>query len=107
MLMCVLSHSQLFATPWTLAHQAPLSMGFSRQEYWSWLPFPLPGDLPDPATELASLASPALAGSFFSTKPQKDRYRFPIIFHLGYLQDIDYNSLCYTINPIVYLLYIR
>ena len=46
---CMLSHSsrvQLFATPWTVARQAPLSMGFSRQEYWSWLPFLTPGDLP-------------------------------------------------------------
>ena len=53
-------------TPWTVAHQAPLSMGFSRQEYWSRLPFPSPGDL-NPGSEPASLASPALAGSFFTT----------------------------------------
>ena len=43
----LLSHVRLFATPWTIAYQAPLSMGFSRQEYWSGLPFPSPGDLPD------------------------------------------------------------
>ena len=43
-----LSHVQLFATPWTVTYQAPQSMGFSRQEYWSGLPFPSPGDLPDP-----------------------------------------------------------
>ena len=43
-----LSHVQLFVTPWTIAHQAPLSMGFPRQEYWSGLPFPSPGDLPEP-----------------------------------------------------------
>ena len=43
-----LSRVRLFATPWTVAHQTPLSMGFSRQEYWSGLPFPSPGDLPDP-----------------------------------------------------------
>ena len=43
-----LSHVRLFATPWTVAHQAPPSMEFSRQEYWSGLPFPSPGDLPDP-----------------------------------------------------------
>ena len=43
-----LSRVRLFATPWTVAHQAPLSMGFSRQEYWSGLPFPSPGDLPNP-----------------------------------------------------------
>ena len=46
----------LFATPWTVAHQAPLSTGFSRQEYQSGLPFPCPGDLPDPGIELQSLA---------------------------------------------------
>ena len=43
--MCVLSHIQLFKTPWSVACKAPLSMKFSRQEYWSWLPFPTPGDL--------------------------------------------------------------
>ena len=49
-------HVQLFATPWTVARQAPLSMGFSRQEYWSGLPFPSPGDLPDPGVEPKSPA---------------------------------------------------
>ena len=58
---------QLFVTPWTVSCQAPLSMGFSRQEYWSKLPFPPPGDLPDPGTEPMSLMSPALAGGFFTT----------------------------------------
>ena len=46
-----LSHVRLFATPWTVAYQAPLSMGFSRQECWSGLPFPSPGDLPNPGIE--------------------------------------------------------
>ena len=54
------------ATSWTVVCQAPLSMGFSRQEYWSRLPFPFPGDLPDPGIELVS---PALAGGFFIAKP--------------------------------------
>ena len=58
--------SDSFATPWTLAHQAPLSMGFSRQEYWSGLPCPPPGDLPYPGIKPASLMSPALAGRFFT-----------------------------------------
>ena len=62
-----LSHVQLFATPWTIAHQAPLSMGFSRQEYWSGLPCSPPGDLPNPGIKPASLMSPALAGGFFTT----------------------------------------
>ena len=58
------SHVQLFATLWTVAHQAPLFMEFFRQEYWSRLPFPTPGDLPDPVMEPKSLVSPALAGRF-------------------------------------------
>ena len=60
---------QLFATPWTIAWQAPLSMGFSRQEYWSRLPGPPPGDLPHPGMEPASLMSPALAGRFLPLAP--------------------------------------
>ena len=52
----LLNHVQLFATPWTVAHQAPLSVGFSRQEHWSGLPFPSPGDLPDPRIEPRSPA---------------------------------------------------
>ena len=52
---------------WTIACQAPLSMGFSRQEYWSGLPCPPPGDLPDSGMKTASLMSPALAGGFFTT----------------------------------------
>ena len=59
----VLSHVWLLATPCTIAHQDPLLMQFSRQEYWSGLPFPPPGDLHNPGTELAS---PALAGRFFT-----------------------------------------
>ena len=54
------SHLQLFATLWTAAHQAPLSLGFSRQEYWSGLPCPPPGDLPNPGIEPTSPASSAL-----------------------------------------------
>ena len=63
----LLSRVQLFATPWTVAHQAPLSMGFSRQEYWSGLPFPSPGDLPDPGTEPGS---PALQADVLTSEPQ-------------------------------------
>ena len=61
-----LSHAQLFVTPWTVAHQAPLSIGFPRQESWSGLPFPSPGDLPDPGIKPRL---PALAGGFFTTEP--------------------------------------
>ena len=57
-----LSHFRLFVTPWTVAYQAPLSMGFSRQEDWSGLPFPPLGDLPEAGIESVSLTSPALAG---------------------------------------------
>ena len=53
--------------PRTAAHQAPQSLGFSRQEHWSGLPYPSPGDLPNPGTEPTLLTSPALAGKFFST----------------------------------------
>ena len=66
---CALSHVQLFAFPWTEAHQAPLSMEFSRQEYWKRLPFPTPGDLPDPGIKPKSLASLALAGRFSTIAP--------------------------------------
>ena len=72
--VCVFSHVRLFATPWTVVHQALRPMEFSRQEYWSVLPFPSPGDLPHPGIEPLSLGSPSLAGRFFTTsatqKPQ-------------------------------------
>ena len=68
--MCVsvksLSHVRLFATLWTVAHQAPPSMGFSRQEHWSGLPFPSPGDLPDPGIEHRS---PALQADALTSEP--------------------------------------
>ena len=66
--MCaqLLSRVQLFETPWTIAHQAPVPMEFSRQKYWSGLPFPTSEDLPDPGIEPAS---PALADGFFTTLP--------------------------------------
>ena len=63
--VCVLNPVQLFATLWTIARQAPLSLGFSRQEYWNGLPFPLPGGLPDAGIELTSCT----AGRFSTTKP--------------------------------------
>ena len=71
----VLCHAQsfnragLFCDPWTVAHLAPLSMGFSRQEYWSGLPFPPPGDLLNTGIKPVSLISPASAGRFFTTEP--------------------------------------
>ena len=62
----MLSHVQLFATPWTVAHQVPLSMGFPRKEYWSRFPFPSPGDLPDSEIEPGS---PVLQGDSLLTEP--------------------------------------
>ena len=68
-----LSHVRLFATPWTVAFQAPLSMGFSRQEHWSGLPFPSRGDLPDPGIKPRS---PTLqVDSLLSEPPEKPNYR--------------------------------
>ena len=61
--------SSAFATPWTVACQAPRSREFSRQEHWSGLPFPPPGDLPHPGIKPESLSSPALTGRFFTTAP--------------------------------------
>ena len=61
-----LSRVQLFVTPWTVTHQAPLSMGFSRQEYWSGVSFPSPGDLPDPGIEPRS---PALQADALTSEP--------------------------------------
>ena len=72
------SHVSLFVTLWTVACQAPLSMGFSRQEYWSGLPFPPQGYLHDPEIKLASIMFPALVGKFFTTsttwEPPKNIY---------------------------------
>ena len=72
-----LNHIWLFVTPWTIACQCPLSMKFSRQEYWSGLPFPTPGDLLDPRIEPASFASSSLTGEFFTTMPPGK----PTLFH--------------------------
>ena len=68
---CVLSHVQLFVTPWTVAYQASLTMGFPRQEYWSGLSFPSPGDLPDPGIKLMPPVSPALQVDSLPTEPSK------------------------------------
>ena len=68
----MLSHVQLLVTLWTLAHQAPESILFPWQEYWSRLPFPSPGDLPDPGIKPMSPEAPALVGGFFITElPEK------------------------------------
>ena len=70
----------LFETPWTIAHQAPLSMGFTRQEYWSGLPFPSSGDLPNAGIKCKPPMSPALAGRFFTTEqPGKPHSWWPVL----------------------------
>ena len=77
---CMFGHIRLFVTPWTVAHQAPRSMGFPRQEYWSEWSFPSAVDLPSPGIESTS---PALAGGFFTTeppgKPHPRSYRIQIM----------------------------
>ena len=65
--VCAQSVFDFFAAPWTVTLQAPLFMGFPRQESWTGMPFPSPGDLPDPEIKPASLASPTLAGRFFTS----------------------------------------
>ena len=75
--VCVLSHVRLLVVPRTIVHQALLCMEFSRQEYWSGLPFPIPGDLPNPGIEPVSPVLPALEGRFFTTEPPGK----PEIFH--------------------------
>ena len=69
----------LFETPWNVARQAPLSIEFPRQEYWSGLPFPTAGDLPNPGFKPTSLASPALASGLFTTEPPGK-----LVFHSNY-----------------------
>ena len=102
--MCMLScfrYVLLFATLWTVAHQSPLFMGFSRQETWSWLPHTPEEDLPNPGIETATLMSPSLAGRFFFffliplVPPWKPLYIhtsiYPLILIITVtLQDISY-----------------
>ena len=84
MCMCMVSHVWLFASPWTVACQAPLSMGFSRQEYWSGLPFPSSRTLPDPGIEPTSLLSTALAGRFTWVPDNNlQNFNLPSVFPLS------------------------
>ena len=107
--VCVLSRFsrvQLFATLWTKAYQAPLSIGFSRQEQWSGLPCPPPGEeLPDPGIEPMSLTSPALAGRFFTTSATWEVLRQQCLHQISLqanhrIQSIPYSSgesgCCYS-----------
>ena len=87
----------LFATPWTIAHQAPLSVGVSRQEYWSGLPCPPPGDLLVPGIEPASLVSPAAAGMFFTTSTIWDSLMLCLVMVSSFLMilDVPWYKRCY------------
>ena len=77
----MLSHVQISATLWTVAWQAPLSMQFPKQEYWSGLSFPPPGDLPNPGIELTSLASPALQVDSLPAEPSRKSMQ-GLTFHI-------------------------
>ena len=102
-LLSCFSRVWLFATQWTIAHQAFLFIGFSRQEYWSGLPCSPPGDLPNPGIELVFLTSPALAGGFFITSTawetreyvifyEKEELRLLISWHWDEEITLDYSS---------------
>ena len=106
MLSCIL----FFATTGTLARQAPLSMGFSRQEYWSGLPFPPPGDLPDPGIEPRSPVSPALQADCLPDEPSGKPLRVNIKPGLGENgaggrgrngQDLGYSRRCSKVTDLL------
>ena len=99
----VCCHVHLFATPWTEACQASLSMGFSRQEYWSGLPFPPLAHLPNLGIEPMSTVSPALAGGFFTTEPPEKpcaTWQFLI-----YLQSLPYKKYSHTLTHLLSHMY--
>ena len=96
--MCMLSRVQLFVTPWAVAHQAPLSTGFPRQEYWSGLPFHLPEDLPNPGIEPAYPACPALAFEILTTEPPGKPHSMktsPATFRV----DVTTRNAVYSLRP--------
>ena len=100
----MLGHSRrvpLFATQWTVAHQAPLSMGFSRQENWSSLPFPVPWYLPNPGMEPTS---PALAGEFFTTGASCEAHTLKVYNLIIWLCDIHHNQANEHIHHLTELL---
>ena len=88
------SHLWLFAAPRTVAHQTPLSIEFSKQEYRRGLPFPPLGDLPDPGSELSSPASPALAGRFFTTTATWEAHMYVYMYKSVYI----YKHACEYVN---------
>ena len=92
-----LSRVRLFATPWTVAHQAPPSMGFSRQEYWSGLPFPSPGDLPDPGIKSGSptLQADALPSATREAQKEQKTRNLPYFFKFLTLNQALLHSNCF------------
>ena len=92
--MKVIQSCLTLATPWTVARQVPLSMGFSRQEYLSELPFPSPRELPDPGAELMCPVSRALAGGFFTTAPPEKRTDKHHILSIHLMQIRSVSFLC-------------
>ena len=90
------NHVQLFATLWTVAHWASLSMGFSRQEYWRGFPGPPPRDLPNPGIQPASLMSSAFAGGFFTTSATWEALFYDGDLHIGYALISGWDHCVYT-----------
>ena len=88
-MLSLFSRVQLFVILWTVAYQDPLSMGFSRQEYWNRLPCPPSGDLPNLVIEPASTVSPASAGRFFTTSATNLFIDFSDLYHLKSLPTCD------------------
>ena len=111
MCVCVCVHArtrslscvQLFVTPWKIDHQAPLYVEFSRQEYWSGLPFPLPADLPDPEIEPAS---PALAGEFFTTEPPGKPHLLCVIIEYYMLHVSIFPTCRFTLNASIMMCFL-
>ena len=93
-MLSLFSRVQLFVILWTVVYQDPLSMGFSRQEYWNRLPCPPSGDLPNPAIEPVSLVSPALAGRFFTTSATSPFIDFSDLYYLKSL------PMCVPASPL-------
>ena len=88
-----LSCVQLFVTPWTVAYQAPQPMEFSRQKYWSWLPFSTPGTLPDPRINPKSQASSSLTGRFFTTSTIWEALKENACMHACLVTSVVFNSV--------------
>ena len=97
---CSLSRVRLFGTPWTVAHQAPLFVWLSRQEYWSGSAFPPPGDLPNAGIEPVSPASPALASRFFTTEPAGKPYFVMYVWMISFGLILAFSCV---IGPSVYM----